>query len=48
MECGILEESVPLTVGDVLLEGEEDADDENGEEDSYDEYDDEEDDDDYY
>lgn len=48
MECDILEESVPLTVGDVLLEGEEDADDENCEEDSYDEYDDEEDDDDYY
>jgi len=48
MECDILEENVPLTVGDVLLEGEEDADDENCEEDSYDEYDDEEDDDDYY
>lgn len=48
MECDILEESVPLTVGDVLSEGEEEADDENGEEDSYDEYDDEEDDDEYY
>ena len=50
MECDILEESVPLTVGDVVLEGDEDADDEemdaniDGEEDSYDdEYDDEDD-----